>query len=158
MGQVKEEVTIKKEPQMSNHIQSGATGPRATAAPNGHGGTLDGAISELPVVQERRLQKVLLSIECQLPHSVRELAEQVHLSPTHLQRLFKNETGVHISNLLYERRLAMAAKLLTTTEMEIKQIAYFVGYGHPSSFDRAFQRRFGKSPRQYRHQQLREKA
>src|SRR5215471_4640991 len=139
---------------MRNRVRSGGT----ELAANGHSSQVPSSSSVptlgklIPMVREKRLQKVLQSIECQLPHSVRELAEQVHLSPTHLQRLFKNETGVHISNLLYERRLAMAAKLLTTTEMEIKQIAYFVGYGHPSSFDRAFQRRFGKSPRQYRHQ------
>lgn len=90
------------------------------------------------------------SIESHLPHSVRELAQQVHLSPAHLQRLFKQETGIHISEHLSERRLAIAANLLTTTQMGVKEIAYFVGYEHHSSFVRAFQRRFGQPPKQYR--------
>lgn len=106
--------------------------------------------SLVPVVREKRLQKVLQAIESRLPRSVRELAEQVHLSPAHLQRLFKQETGVHISELLCERRLTMAANLLTTTDMEIKEVAYMVGYGHHSSFVRAFQRRFRQSPKRYR--------
>jgi AraC-like DNA-binding protein len=93
---------------------------------------------------------VIQSIESSLPHSVRELAQQVHLSPTHLQRLFKQETGVRIRDLLTERRLTKAVNLLTTTDMEIKEVAYLVGYGHHSSFVRAFQRRFGQSPKRYR--------
>jgi AraC-like DNA-binding protein len=102
------------------------------------------------VVREKRLLRVVQSIESTLPRSVRELAQQVHLSPTHLQRLFKQETGVHIRDLLTERKLTAAANLLTTTDMEIKEIAYVVGYGHHSSFVRAFQRRFGQSPKRYR--------
>jgi len=79
-----------------------------------------------------------------------DLAREVCLSPAHLQRLFKQETGVHLSALLIESRLRMAAHLLSTTEMEIKEIAYLSGYQHHSSFVRAFQRRFHQSPKEYR--------
>src|SRR5215469_6761860 len=127
---------------MNNRIRSGGTVGKRVTVSNGTAVLPKAPISQLPVVGEWRLQKVLQSIESQLPHTVRELAEQVHLSPAHLQRLFKNETGVHISDLLSERRLTLAAKLLTTTDMEIKEVAYIVGYGHPSSFVRAFNRRF----------------
>lgn len=102
------------------------------------------------VVRERRLLRVMQSIESHLPHSVRELAQEVRLSPAHLQRLFKQQTGVQISELLCERRLAIAANLLTTTHMGVKEIAHFVGYEHHSSFVRAFQRRFGRPPKRYR--------
>jgi AraC-like DNA-binding protein len=107
-----------------------------------------------PLVHERRLRRAMEMIELQLPHSVRELARELHLSPTHLQRLFKQETGVQIGRLLTERRLHKAAELLSTTEMEIKEIAYCVGYGHHSSFVRAFQRRFRQSPKQYRQERV----
>lgn len=107
-------------------------------------------LSTIPLVREKRLRLVLQSLETQLPRSVRELAEQVHLSPAHLQRLFKQETGVHLSDLISARRLNIAAELLTSTDMEVKQIAYFVGYGHHSSFVRAFHKRFGQSPKRYR--------
>jgi transcriptional regulator GlxA family with amidase domain len=122
---------------------------------NGNGavarGTAIADADEVPLVlRERRLKKVLEIMESRLPHSVREMAMEVHLTPTHLQRLFKQETGVHIGQLLTERRLHKAAELLSTTDMEIKEIAYYVGYGHHSSFVRAFQRRFRQSPKQYR--------
>ena len=106
--------------------------------------------SLIPQVKERRLRKVLEKIESGPPQTVRELARAVRLSPTHLQRLFKQETGVHISDLLAESKLCNAALLLSTTDMEVKEIAYLAGYQHHSSFVRAFQRRFRQSPKEYR--------
>jgi transcriptional regulator GlxA family with amidase domain len=106
--------------------------------------------SLIPVVHERRLRRVLEKIESGPLRSVSELAREVRLSPAHLQRLFKQETGVHISALLSENRLRMAAHLLSTTDMEIKEIAYLAGYQHHSSFVRAFQRRFRQAPKDYR--------
>jgi transcriptional regulator GlxA family with amidase domain len=106
--------------------------------------------SLIHVVRETRLRRVLERIEAGPPQSVSELARGVRLSPAHLQRLCKQETGVHIRDLLVESRLRNAARLLSTTEMEVKEIAYLVGYQHHSSFVRAFQRRFHQSPKQYR--------
>jgi transcriptional regulator GlxA family with amidase domain len=108
------------------------------------------ARSLISLVSESRLRKVLQRIESGPPQSVSALAREVRLSPAHLQRLFKQETGVHISDLLVEHRLRNAAQLLSTTDMEIKEIAYKVGYQHHSSFVRAFRRRFHQSPKRYR--------
>jgi AraC-like DNA-binding protein len=91
-------------------------------------------------------------IESGPSRTVRELAFEVHLSPAHLQRLFKHETGGDVSELLAERRLQRAAHLLSGSDMPIKEIAYAVGYEHHSSFVRAFQRRFAQAPRRYRQQ------
>jgi transcriptional regulator GlxA family with amidase domain len=104
-------------------------------------------------VHEKRLQKVLDMIELHPSCSVRELAREVHLSPARLQRLFKHETGVDVSEALAERRLQQAAHLLAVSDMQIKEIAYVVGYEHHSSFVRAFQRRFALAPRLYRRQE-----
>lgn len=104
-------------------------------------------------VHERRLQKVLDMIESQPSCSVSELARAVQLSPARLQRLFKQETGVDVSEALAERRLQQAAHLLAASDMQIKEIAYVVGYEHHSSFVRAFQRRFALAPRLYRRQE-----
>ena len=101
-------------------------------------------------VQERRVRKVLTLIESQPWLSVRDLAFEVRLSPAHLERLFKQETGVRVGDLVVERRLQEAACILTATETPIKQIAHTVGYKHHSSFVRAFQRRFAQTPKRYR--------
>ncbi len=135
----------------SNHGGLSGTGVRTSSAQ--HERINYPSISVGPLlltVKERRVRKVLERIENGGLHSVGDLARAVRLSTAHLQRLFKQETGVHISDLLTERKLCTAAQLLATTEMEVKEVAYFVGYQHHSSFVRAFQRRFRQTPKEYR--------
>ena len=100
--------------------------------------------------QERRLRRVLDLIQAKPASSVRELAQKVRLSPTHLQRLFKQQMSVNIRDLLSEQRLQTAAHLLTSSDLSIKEISYRAGYEHHSSFVRAFQRRFAQAPKHYR--------
>jgi transcriptional regulator GlxA family with amidase domain len=108
------------------------------------------AAAPTPVVQERRLRQVVEIIESEPSCSIRDLAQRVSLSPAHLQRLFKQQTGTQLGSLMAERRLQKAAQLLTISNLSIKEIAHTVGYGHHSSFVRAFQRRFAQSPKHYR--------
>ncbi len=103
-------------------------------------------------VQERRLRQVVEIIESEPSSSIRDLALKVSLSPAHLQRLFKQQTGVQLGSLIVERRLQKAAQLLTASNLSIKEIAHAVGYRHHSSFVRAFQRRFAQAPKYYRSQ------
>jgi AraC-like DNA-binding protein len=136
----------------ANPVHSGRTDPQKTIPINE--ALEDGTATRLrpltPLVRERRLRRVLALIESQSASCVRELALEVGLSPAHLQRLFKHETGLYISQLLSERRLQRAAHLLSASDLQIKEIAYAVGYEHHSSFVRAFRRRFDHSPKQYR--------
>jgi len=74
----------------------------------------------------------------------------LNLSNSHLQHLFKEATGVALGQAVAEKRLQKAARLLTTTELRVKDIAYAVGYEHASSFTRAFERRFAQAPRPFR--------
>src|SRR5215467_5078641 len=106
--------------------------------------------ANLPPAYERRVRRVLEKIESQSSCSIRELALEVRLSRTHLRRLFQQETGMHLSHVLLERKLMHAAHLLASTDMPVKEIAYAVGYGHHSSFVRAFERGFGQAPKDYR--------
>jgi transcriptional regulator GlxA family with amidase domain len=103
-----------------------------------------------PAIQERRLRQVVEMIESEPSYSISDLALRVSLSPAHLQRLFKQQTGTLLGSLVVERRLQKAARLLTVTNLSIKEIANAVGYGHHSSFVRAFQRRFAQAPKHYR--------
>ena len=102
------------------------------------------------VLAEARLSKIVRLIRSRPDCSVSELALAVHLSPAHLQRLFKQQTGLHVRDLIGEHRLRKAVRLLASSEMPIKEIAHAVGYEHHSSFVRAFQRHFAQSPKYYR--------
>jgi AraC-like DNA-binding protein len=104
----------------------------------------------IPAAMKKRLRELLQTIEFETPRTIAELALEFHLSPSYLQRLFKQETGVRLGELLNSLRLERAEGLLTNSYMSVKEIAYVVGYGHASSFIRAFERRFSKPPGQYR--------
>lgn len=101
-------------------------------------------------LHDKRLRKVVEMIESDSLETVHDLALQVNLSPSHLQHLFKEQTGVCITQLLTEQRLRKAARLLQSSDLSVKEIAFAAGYEHASSFIRAFHRRFSQTPRDYR--------
>lgn len=104
------------------------------------------------------MQKVLHIAESGTAHTIRDLALELNLSPAYLQRLFKEEMGLCMGEWLCERRLQKAAQLLSDSYMSVKEIAYSVGYEHSSSFIRAFERRFSRSPTLFRRQSDRTKC
>jgi len=89
-------------------------------------------------------------IESGAPYSIGNLATQLHLSPSHLQRLFKHETGVRMGEWLTTFRLQKAAYLLANSYLTVKEIARAVGYEHVSSFIRAFERKYVLTPTHFR--------
>jgi two-component system, response regulator YesN len=108
--------------------------------------------SERPRTPEARVQKIMRLVESGPALTIRDLALEINLSPSHLQRLFKHQTGVSMGEWLSEQRLQRAAHLLAKSYLSVKEIAHTVGYEHPSSFIRAFERRFTQAPARYRKQ------
>lgn len=82
------------------------------------------------------------------PLSLVDLAEFAGMSPEHLARRFKSETGVSPMRYVEQQRLEQARAVLTSFRAPIKQVAGMVGYLSPDVFARAFRRRFGISPSQ----------
>ncbi len=105
-----------------------------------------------PTALEGRVRKILQMVESGTTFAIRDLALELNLSPSYLQRLFKHQTGVCMGEWLNEQRLQRAAHLLANSYMSVKEIAHTVGYGHVSSFIRAFERRFAQAPARYRKQ------
>jgi transcriptional regulator GlxA family with amidase domain len=101
---------------------------------------------------ERRVRKILELVEAGTTFAVCDLAAEIHVSETHLQRLFMQDTGFHLGKWLREQRLERSAYLLTCTSLSVKQIAHAVGYEHLSSFTRAFERQFMLPPAHLRKQ------
>jgi AraC-like DNA-binding protein len=99
---------------------------------------------------EGRVQKAVELVACGAAYTIRDLARQLRLSPSYLQRLFKHETGLLLGEWLTEQRLLRAAHLLEHSYLSVKEITHTVGYEHVSSFTRAFERRFRHAPTLYR--------
>lgn len=119
-----------------------------------YSGVAPGAL--IPFVQDCRLRKVLQKIASDSPQKIQDLALECNLSESHLQHLFKENTGLGLGRLLIERRMRRAAELLGQTNLSVKEIAWTVGYEHTSSFTRAFERHFRESPRCFRQRQERQ--
>jgi transcriptional regulator GlxA family with amidase domain len=121
----------------------GANGASAEASPAK-------TVAMISGIHEERLRTILHKIEFEPPCRIHDLALEFNLSQSHLQHLFKQQTGLCLGHLLTEQRLERAAYLLTHSHLRIKEIACAVGYEHTSSFIRAFERRFSQAPLVYR--------
>jgi transcriptional regulator GlxA family with amidase domain len=108
-------------------------------------------------VQDERFRKILEIVEAGSVYSIGDLAVELKLSASHLQHLFKAQTGSRLGRWLIEQRLNRAAILLLQSNMSVKEVSYAVGYKHPPSFVRAFERVFEQAPGQYRQEMLTER-
>ncbi len=82
--------------------------------------------------------------------TLRDVAEEVHLSPSRLAHLFREQVGVTPQQFLERHRLERAKQLLRSTPHLIQNIAWQVGYENPFYFTRRFKKFVGCSPSAYR--------
>jgi len=78
------------------------------------------------------------------------MGEWVGLSASHLRSLFAAELGVSPIAALQTQRTREARRLLAGGSLTVKEIARQVGYEDPLYFSRAFRKRVGMSPMEYR--------
>jgi len=83
--------------------------------------------------------------------SVNSVAASLNVTPRYVQRLFEAD-GTTFSEFLTGQRLARAHRLLceSSSPTAISTIAYDVGFGDLSYFNRRFRRQYGLTPREVR--------
>ena len=86
------------------------------------------------------------------PFSLREVAEYIHLNPSYLSALFKEQMDVTFSEYVTRARLQKAKELLLQTPLPIVEIAERIGYRTVKYFITLFKEYVGTSPGQYRSQ------
>lgn len=82
--------------------------------------------------------------------SIGALAERVYLSPEHLIRRFKAETGGTPHAYLMKCRFQRAEQLLAYSGLSIARIAEETGFASASHFASQFRKAYGQSPSQFR--------
>jgi AraC-like DNA-binding protein len=82
--------------------------------------------------------------------SVSGIAEQFHLTPTYLIRLFREQTGEGVFHYVTKIRMARAKDLLKDAGHNINDVAARVGYYSNTAFIRAFKKHEGVTPGAYR--------
>ena len=89
-------------------------------------------------------------IETGLPN-VKYFASRLNLSPNYLSDLLNKFTGKTTQEHIHLELIDKAKTLLWGTNNSISEIAYGLGFEHPSHFTKIFKSKTGKSPSEYRH-------
>ncbi|MEU3460692.1 GlxA family transcriptional regulator [Streptomyces sp. NPDC006733] len=84
------------------------------------------------------------------PHSLHSLARDVGVSPRHLSRLFRGETGMSPGQYLEAVRLESAQLLLEAGDEPVETVASRSGFGSSETMRRTFQHTLGIAPTTYR--------
>jgi len=89
-------------------------------------------------------------IDTGLPN-VKYFASRLNLSPNYLSDLLNKFTGKTTQEHIHLELIDKAKTLLWGTNDSISEIAYGLGFEHPSHFTKIFKSKTGKSPSEYRH-------
>lgn len=109
-------------------------------------------------VREEKENKVSLVIETAMDYidknfskdiRLKEVAEEVAISPQYFSKIFKKELGVNFIEYLTQIRMEHAKKMLKDKSMSIKEICFIIGYNDPNYFSRLFKKVEGVSPTDY---------
>ncbi|THD60326.1 MAG: helix-turn-helix domain-containing protein [Phenylobacterium sp.] len=82
--------------------------------------------------------------------SVAQLARRAGMSQRNFARAFVQETEMTPAEFVELRRIAVARRLLDTSALGLQQIAFECGFSSTQALRRAFLRRSGVTPSEYR--------
>jgi transcriptional regulator GlxA family with amidase domain len=83
--------------------------------------------------------------------SVAALAARAAMSPRHFARAFRDEIGMTPAAYVESTRVEHARRLLETTDLGFSEVGRASGFGSVETMRRAFGRRLGVAPSDYRH-------
>ncbi len=86
--------------------------------------------------------------------SLNVLSKNVFLSPAYLSRIFKEETGINITEYINENRMNEAKELILNTDLNIEQIAKKTGYNSVNYFNNKFKETYGEPPKKYKYNRV----
>jgi two-component system, response regulator YesN len=82
--------------------------------------------------------------------SAQFIAEQLDVSVSYLSRSFKRDTGENLSNFLTEKRIQVAQKLLTTTDLKANEVSIMVGFLDARYFGQVFKKIMRTTPSEFK--------
>ena len=82
--------------------------------------------------------------------TLKDLSKEVSLSESYLSRLFKQETGVSISEYISVQKIETAKNMLMYSDYSPAQIASILGYPSQSYFTECFKKATGSTPKRFK--------
>lgn len=83
---------------------------------------------------------------------IEDLAHKLGISVSHLNGTCRELGGQPALQIMHDRQLLEAKRLLTYTSMTINEMSEVLGFSDPTNFSRLFRRRVGHSPKAFREQ------
>jgi len=78
------------------------------------------------------------------------VADRAGYSKWHLQRMFKEHTGLALGEYIRTKKLEKSACKLTHSDEPILTVAISMGFDSQQSFNRSFKRQYGMAPGTWR--------
>ena len=85
-----------------------------------------------------------------------EIASHIGMNRSSFCSFFKKETGVALMQFVLQERLAMAKRLIITTDQPLHKISEKCGFEDYNYFSHAFKKHVGMSATQYKNKKLSE--
>lgn len=82
--------------------------------------------------------------------TLKDMSEELHLSPNYLCELFKRHTGKNLMEYVTEYRMKKAKTYLGNVEYKVSDVAEMVGYKEAKYFSSTFKKTYGMTPLEYR--------
>lgn len=114
------------------------------------------ALSYMPTNSLSLNEKYFLSFQNSLKASapfskgVADYADELSITPVHLNRVCQTVAGKTASWLMQEHAVREAQKLLRYSVFSVSEIAYQLNFSAPTYFARLFKKHIGKTPEAYR--------
>lgn len=86
--------------------------------------------------------------------SVNDISEKFNYNPDYLNRLFKKEMKMNLSNYIQESRVHRAYDLLISTDLSVEAISHQAGYHNIGFFYQKFKQIYGATPHNIRKNSL----
>lgn len=84
--------------------------------------------------------------------TVQYCANELNLSANYLSDLIRKETGATALKMIHAKLIDKAKYIISTTDKNVSEIAYGLGFQYPQHFTRFFKQNMGCTPNEYRNQ------
>lgn len=124
--------------------------------------SMNESVNQIPLPENHKIENAFIT---KLMHLMNEnienfdlnidmLASEFNMSRTIFFTKLKSLTGLSPVEFIREVRLQRAIEIMKTTDLSVSEISYSVGIEDPRYFSRVFKLKFGETPTDYRHKNL----
>ena len=102
-----------------------------------------------PIIHHfRQFQRLLKTAD--YPKSIPQFAQELNISPVHLNRVCQSIVGKSALQIIQEYLIEESKKYLEYTSHSISEIAYLLKFEYPNYFAKLFKKYMGMSPKEFR--------